>query len=445
MTRRLRPTYTLLLLLGGMLGLIALAVLERTVLQTVIDLTNARKATRDTVILAERLDGHLQTLDRAHTALLLDANTPAAQAFETAQAQLLADLEQLTHRTAALIEIAPLAAAVTDALTDAASLLGADRRPVASDGLSAIATRVQASAAQVTAGRVQIDRLTDALYRRIDTYDQGVRTWDRRASITRWSMVVLVLLLLGSAYGLLWAESHRRQRAERALRGSHEQLESQVRERTADLEQSRQELRALAMRLDESIEAERRRLARDVHDQLGQTLTALKLYLHRRLADNPELRPYDQLVDEAIATGRRIAADLRPPLLDDLGLAAALGQLARQGQLEANVRVEADDILTPRQAEQLFRIAQEAVTNVLRHARATHIWIEGGAGGEQYLLAVEDDGVGFDPGAVRRGALGLVGMRERARLAGGECRWVMPRRGGTRVEIRLPLAEVQAA
>lgn len=445
MTRRLRPTYTLLLVMGGMLGLIALAVLERAVLQTVIDLTDARKATRDTVVLAERLDGHLQALDRAHTALLLDSNTPAEQAFETAQAQLLADLERLTHRRAAPTEIAPFAAAVTDALTDAVTLLGADRRPVAPDGLPAIAARVQASAAQVTAGRVQIDRLTDALYRRIDTYDHRVQAWSRRASITRWSMVALVLMLLGSAYGLLWAQSQRRQRAERALRDSHGQLEEQIRARTSQLEHSREELRALAANIDESIEAERRRLAREVHDQLGQTLTALKLHLRPRLADNPALRPYDRLIDEAIATARRIAADLRPPLLDDLGLAAALGQLAQQAGLVPSVRVEDEDALTPRQAEQLFRIAQEAVTNVLRHARAERIWIEGGAAGQQYLLAVEDDGVGFDSRAVRQGALGLVGMRERARLAGGECRWATRRRGGTRVEIRLPLAATQAA
>jgi signal transduction histidine kinase len=109
------------------------------------------------------------------------------------------------------------------------------------------------------------------------------------------------------------------------------------------------------------------------------------------------------------------------------------------------VRVENDDALTPRQAEQLFRIAQEAVTNVLRHANAAHLWIEGGAAGEHYLLAIEDDGAGFDPSAVRPGALGLVGMRERAHLAGGDCRWAAPRRGGTRVEIRLPLAAAQAA
>lgn len=445
MARALRPTYTLLLLMGGMLGLIALAVRERTVLLTVIELTNARKATRDTVVLAGRLDGHLQALDRAHTALLLDANVAAEQAFATADAQLLADLDQLALRTAPLPELAPVAAGAAEALTDARTLLGADRRPPALHAAPAVAARVQASAAQVTSARVQIDRLTGALYRRIDALDQRVRDWQRRASITRWSMVALVLGLLGSAYGLLWAESRRRRHAELALRDSHGQLEAQVRERTAELEHSREDLRALAVSLDESIEAERRRLAREVHDQLGQTLTALKLHLRRRLADNAELRPYDQLLDDAIATTRRIAADLRPPLLDDLGLAAALGQLAQQDGLTPNVRVENDDALTPRQAEQLFRIAQEAVTNVLRHANAAHLWIEGGAAGEHYLLAIEDDGAGFDPSAVRPGALGLVGMRERAHLAGGDCRWAAPRRGGTRVEIRLPLAAAQAA
>lgn len=109
-----------------------------------------------------------------------------------------------------------------------------------------------------------------------------------------------------------------------------------------------------------------------------------------------------------------MAADLRPPLLDDLGPAAALGQLAQHDGLAATVRVEDDHVRTPRLAEQLLRITQEAVTNVLRHAHAAHIHIEGGATDRHYLLAVEDDGVGFDPRAVSRGALGLVGMRERA-------------------------------
>lgn len=442
MGRTLRTASAPLLLVGGILGLIALAAEERAVLHTVIDLTDARKATRETVILAVQVDSHLQTLDRAHMTLLLDPGTPAGQAFATAQAQLLADVGRLTERTASIADIAPLTAAVANAVADARTVLDADRLREAP---RSVADSARASAALVTAARVQIDRLTDALYQRIDTFDQGVNRWQQRASLTRWSMLALVLALLAGAYGLLWTESRRRQRAERALRNSHEHLETLVSERTAELERSRQDLRALAVSLDESIEAERRRLAREVHDQLGQTLTALKLYLHRRVAENPDLRPYDQLLDEAIATARRIAADLRPPLLDDLGLAAALGQLAQHDGLAATVRVEDDHVLTPRLAEQLFRITQEAVTNVLRHAKAAHIHIEGGATDQHYLLAVEDDGVGFNPQAVRRGALGLVGMRERAHLAGGECRWVTPRFGGTRVEIRLPLAEARAA
>jgi signal transduction histidine kinase len=100
--------------------------------------------------------------------------------------------------------------------------------------------------------------------------------------------------------------------------------------------------------------------------------------------------------------------------------------------------VENDHLLTPRQAEQLFRIAQEAVTNVQRHARATRIELEGRVVDGDYVLTVQDDGMGFDAASVRPGALGLIGMRERAHAAGGQCRWFADAHG-TRVEIRVPL------
>jgi hypothetical protein len=255
MGRVLRPNYALLLMAGGMLGLIALAAWERAVLNTVIELTNARKTTRDTVILAVQLDSHLRALERAHMTLLLDAGTPARQAFATAEAQLLADVERLTERTASIAQIAPLTASVVGAVAGARTVLDADRLREAQP---TAAHSAQASGALVTAASVQINRLTEALYRRIDHFDQGVNQWQRRASITRWAMLALVLALLAGAYWLLWTESRRRQRAESALRNSHEHLETLVSERTAELEQSRQDLRALAVSLDESIEAERR-------------------------------------------------------------------------------------------------------------------------------------------------------------------------------------------
>lgn len=433
----------LLLLIAGLLGLIVLAGTERHALQTVIDITNLRKATRDTVILAREIDTAVQALDRAHTEVLLGSSPQ--QAFDTADDRLASARDQLIASGNRLAEFERPIASVIGALTNLRALVAADVQSRVGTEPNAVSARVLASASQVRAAQVTIERLVQALYDRIADHDAAVVAWQRQAALTRWAMVALLPVLLGGGYLLLWRESRRRLRAEVALRDSYGQLEAQIRARTVELQDSREDLRALAASLDESIEAERRRLAREVHDQLGQTLTALKLHLHRQSAANPELRQHDALLDEAIATARRIAADLRPPLLDDLGLAAALGQLARHSGLAVIVRVEDDGMLTPRQAEQLFRIAQEAVTNVQRHAQATHLWIEGGGAGGHYLLAVEDDGVGFDPGAARRGAFGLVGMRERAHLAGGDCRWVAPRRCGTRVEVRLPLAAAQAA
>lgn len=440
MTLTLRKLAAPWLLLAGLLGLIVLAAGERYALRTVIAITDARKATRDLVILARQLDAHLQMLDRAHTRLLLGGGVVARQLFETTDARLQTDLAQLTAGAAAMPEFSRPAMAVADAVTDARRLLAGHLRPPPPSDVAAILARVEAGDAAVTAAQVLIERLNDAMYQRIGGYDQAVRAWQRRAGLVRAGLLALVLVLLGGAYGLLWAQGRRLRRAEVTVRRGHEQLEAIVKERTAQLETSQQNLRALAASLDESVETERRRLARDVHDQLGQTLAVLKLHVQHRLPQDPGLRECDRLLDEAIATARRIAADLRPPLLDDLGLAAALQQLSQRLGLNVTVRVQDDHLLTARQSEQLFRIVQEALTNVSRHAQAEHVYIEGGAAGTHYLLAVEDDGVGVDAAPPRPGALGMLGMRERAQLAGGECRWVRPRHGGTRVEIRLPLA-----
>ncbi|GEM_PF-790150 len=218
-----------------------------------------------------------------------------------------------------------------------------------------------------------------------------------------------------------------------------------IRQAEAELAESRARLLAFAAELDRGIEAERRRLAREVHDQLGQIFTALKIGLPAGRPPRLDPAAVQQLLEEGIAVARRIAADLRPPMLDDLGLGAALAHHARavagQGGLACEVEVADDARLDPAQADSLFRIAQEALTNVLRHARAGRVRIAGGAADGHYRLTIEDDGAGFDPGAVRPGALGLLGLHERALLAGGECAVESPAEGGgTRVSVTLPLA-----
>lgn len=427
------------LLVGGLVGLIVLVTMERTALQAVIDITDARKATRQQVVVVRQLDEHLQALDRARSSLLMGAGDAADQAFAGARAGLHTEQERLIQGGRQTPDLQPEVAAVVAAVASAEALLTADRQRL--EDLSAVAARVRASAARIATTQAQLERLAQALYRRIDLLDGMVQARQRHANTLRGAMIALVLGLLSGAYSLLWSEHFRRQRAEQRLRASHEQLEATVKARTAELEESRLRLRDLAIRLDESIEAERRRLAREVHDQLGQTLTVLKLQARRLPSRDSASGEFDRLLDEAIATSRRIAAELRPPLLDDLGLAAALNQLAQQHGTGASVNVEDDHVLTPRQAEQLYRIAQEAVTNVLRHADAEQLRIRGGATDALYLLSIEDDGVGMAAAPARSGALGILGMRERAQLAGGECRWLNSPSGGTQVEIRLPLAQ----
>ncbi len=214
----------------------------------------------------------------------------------------------------------------------------------------------------------------------------------------------------------------------------------------------------LAARLEQVREEEKGRIARDLHDQLGQMLTGLKLdvlWLEEQLeamAPTPAVNALVEraveasaLADQTVTEVQRIATALRPAALDGLGLGAALRQEGRRFESRAGVtcRVEVGEAvpeLTPSTATALYRIAQEALTNVARHAQASQVIVELEAAPGEVTLAVEDDGIGLDlarTGSER--ALGLASMRERAALAGGELVLVARPGGGTRVMARLPL------
>ncbi|HEX6692848.1 MAG TPA: PAS domain-containing sensor histidine kinase [Burkholderiales bacterium] len=192
-------------------------------------------------------------------------------------------------------------------------------------------------------------------------------------------------------------------------------------------------LRALSQRLLEVQEDERRSLARDLHDDIGQALTALKIQLES-LAKAGEETP--RRVDECVETTRhtlervrQLSLSLRPLQLDDLGLVAALrSHLDRQAGLGGLAphfdSGEAPPQLPPEIETACFRVAQEAITNVLRHARARNLWLRLFTAGDRLALSVRDDGGGFDPEAARRraaagGSMGLAGMEERVAIAGG--------------------------
>jgi PAS domain S-box-containing protein len=216
-------------------------------------------------------------------------------------------------------------------------------------------------------------------------------------------------------------------------------------------------LRALSRQLLEVQEVERRHLARELHDEIGQTLTALKLNLQAVSKACPPDQPLppaleDSLavVDQAITEVRNLSLDLRPSLLDDLGLAPALRwyvqRQAQRGGLTVQLDTDLDERLPPELETACFRVVQEALTNVLRHASARHVTVtlrrhDGGLG-----LGVQDDGVGFDVAAARlraaRGAgLGLLGMQERVQLLGGTIEFCSAPGQGTQIGIRFPVPD----
>src|SRR5688572_22046500 len=192
-----------------------------------------------------------------------------------------------------------------------------------------------------------------------------------------------------------------------------------------ELELSHERLRALSRRLLEVQEDERRRLARDLHDDIGQALTALKIQLESRA----RIDDCVETVRHTLERVRQLSLSLRPSQLDDLGLAAALrSHLDRQARVAGiAAHFDASDAppdMGPETETACFRVAQEAINNVLRHAQARNLWVRLFASGGRLALSVRDDGRGFELDSVRARAangasLGLVGMEERMALGGG--------------------------
>ena len=198
--------------------------------------------------------------------------------------------------------------------------------------------------------------------------------------------------------------------------------------------QSRKLLRDLSRRLHDVREQERRRIAREIHDDLGQPLTALRMDLAWLRARTPadalplvaKAQDMERLVDETIDKVRAIATELRPAVLDDLGLVPAIEGEADEWQRRTGVRCELDlpaDVgrLDDARATTVFRVLQESLTNVARHARAARVRIQLRATPGEVVLEVSDDGRGITPQEITaHGSLGLLGMRERADVWGGE-------------------------
>ena len=200
------------------------------------------------------------------------------------------------------------------------------------------------------------------------------------------------------------------------------------------LRQAAQDLHALTRRLVQAEEAERRRIAGELHDRVGQSLSALNINLDIIMKDDTLAPPARQrledslgLVDGTLQSIENVMAELRPPLLDEYGLGAALGwhaeEFSRRTGIAASLADAAPEAVKGLRVEAalaLFRIAQEALNNAAKHSRARSVSIEISAAENQVVLAVRDDGRGFDPSAARRGRWGMTTMRERAEAAGGQ-------------------------
>jgi len=249
----------------------------------------------------------------------------------------------------------------------------------------------------------------------------------------------------GKLFTVMLRDTTERVRAEQALR------------------RSREELQQLSDSILAAREEEKRRIARELHDDLGQRLSALKMDMAMLGTDVKEGRPAEEVleeihamngvIDETVASVRRIASDLRPALLDELGMLPAIEWLANDfaSRYGLAVTVEGEDAEVPEQtAIAVFRIAQEALSNVVRHAQARSVQIHLGCEDGRIDLQVQDDGVGStgwdrqspananaNVNANRR-SLGLLGIRERARLLGGSVVIDTAPGRGFRLHVRIP-------
>lgn len=217
----------------------------------------------------------------------------------------------------------------------------------------------------------------------------------------------------------------------------------------AQMQWQASELSRVSWHMLEGQEAAARRFSHELHDELGQSLTAVKANLMSFSPDNIEARRADciHLVDEAISNVRELSQLLRPVILDDFGLDASLRWLAERFTYRTNTKVEFHSNATGRLNDetetQLFRIAQEALTNVARHSGASEVRMELRQEGERIRLVVSDNGRGLGDSSDNGGGFGMIGMRARARHAGGELLVRSTPNAGVTIDVWVPAVEVE--
>jgi signal transduction histidine kinase len=270
-----------------------------------------------------------------------------------------------------------------------------------------------------------------------------------RLGVFALAILNFVLMTFGAIF--LWRELRRQESAASVLSERSAQLEAEVEERTA-------ELRELSHFLERVREQEKGLVARELHDELGGTLTAAKIDLQlmsERLKNDPKtaarLARVSAALDEAIAVKRRIIEDLRPTLLDNLGIGAALRwqceQYTKRTSCPCEIDLEESQLqLPPDISIAFYRIAQEALTNITKYAKASRVTVSLKRDSDRWTLRVHDDGVGIDLAKQHNPTShGLTSIRERARALGGEVSIVGGPGEGTTVEAWLPVERTAPA
>ena len=233
-----------------------------------------------------------------------------------------------------------------------------------------------------------------------------------------------------------------------------------LRQSEEEVRESREQLRALAARLQAAREEERIRIAREIHDDLGELLTGFKLglaWLKDQIENNPAISNRQDMKERLAALGsladtttnrvRKLCTELRPAILDDLGLVAAIEWHTSEFQKRTNIRCETilneeQIVVTSEQASAIFRIFQEILTNVARHSQASKIRVRLTADDTNVVLEIKDNGRGIQPDQMAgTGSLGLLGMRERAAALGGKVDIHGQKGRGTTVTVTIPVAQ----
>ena len=301
-------------------------------------------------------------------------------------------------------------------------------------------------------GKVAMDSLRLSLDGMADEehllYERRFLAFGHQLDLALWGFYLVVglnllLLLLGAV--ALGQDARRRRKEALAAQGRNAELARAVLERTAELT----ELSHFLQRVQED---ERARLAREIHDELGGTLAAAKIDLQMlsnklTLDDTQKTRLARAMtaIDDAVQVKRRIIEDLRPSLLDNLGIAAALrwqcSEYSKRSGMPCRVELQEEYLdLSPPYRIAFYRIVQEALTNITKHANAKNVAVSVLRDDGQWILRVADDGIGLDPDRRENPtAHGLLAMRERARALGGEFSARRGPSGGTIIEMRVPI------